>query len=336
MTRPPPRSPAAIPQDAQYVLRRGDSLYRVSLIYGVSVEALLAANNLPHPNAITPGLALRIPAPEPLDSVPSAAEVAAAAGAVTHTVALGDTLARIAIAYNTTVDGIVAENGLSSPDRIYPGQSLRIPPPGAAARPAPARTATRHVVVSGETLAEIALRYGVTAHALAIANNIENPASVTAGMTLSIPSAQAGTASVRYAADGPGLCAPPSKLRAGTGYFIRPTRGYTLTQLFHAWHPGIDLALDTGNDVYAADSGTVVYAGWNPVGYGNLVILDHGNGWRTYYAHLSAYAVECGEWVARSSIIGAIGSTGNSTGPHLHFEMLRFGVAVDPSGYIRW
>ena len=103
-----------------------------------------------------------------------------------------------------------------------------------------------------------------------------------------------------------------------------------------AGHEGLDLAVPTGTPVFAADSGTVVYAGWNPVGYGNLVVLDHGNGWRTYYAHLQSVHVRCGEWLSRGSTIGEIGSTGNSSGPHLHFEMLRFGIAVNPAGYIRF
>jgi LysM repeat protein len=326
---------------ATYVLQRGDSLYRLSLIYGVPVDDLLAANSLASPNAIYPGLEIRIPAPESAALVAAlpegeTAEQPASGGGNAHVVQWGETLAAIALEYDVTVDGIVAANDLSAPDRIYVGQMLNIPAPGASARTAPARAGTSHQVLAGETLSSIALRYGVTLHSLATANDILNTSRIYPGMVLSIPSAEAGSNSVRYASVGPGLCINPTVERTGTGYFIRPANGYRITQTFHALHPGIDLAQDAGSTVYAADSGTVVYAGWNPVGYGNLVVLDHGNGWRTYYAHLSALYVTCETWVARGSALGEVGSTGNSTGPHLHFEMLRFGLPVDPSGYLRF
>ncbi len=329
--------------ETTYTLQRGDSLYRVSLIYGVSVDDLLAVNNLASPVAIYPGLEIRIPLPVETvladngsTSGASPVEPAGSTGGRTYTVSAGDTLSLIAVRYDVTVDRLVAANGLTRPDRIYAGQVLNIPEAGASARPYPAQTATSHRVQTGETLSQIALRYGVTVHSLAVANGIQNPSRIYAGMVLSIPSATAGSNSVRYASVGAGLCSGVEPTQAGTGYFIRPTRGYIITQYYHSWHPGIDLALPTGNPVYAADGGTVVFSGWNPVGYGNLIVLDHGNGWRTYYAHLSAIHVNCGDWVPRGSIIGEIGSTGNSTGPHLHFEMLRFGVAVNPAGYIRF
>jgi murein DD-endopeptidase MepM/ murein hydrolase activator NlpD len=328
----------SVEADASYTVQRGDSLYRVSLIFGVPVDDLLAANHLSSPNAIYPGLVLRVPPPGSVGVNTGAAEGAGEeqTGGQTYLVQRGDTLGNIAIRYEVTVDGLVAANGLSGPDRIYPGQLLNIPEPGAAARPYPAQTAVSHRVVAGETLGEIALRYGVTVHALAYANGIDNPARIIAGTVLSIPSAQTASNSVRYASVGSGLCEDVDVERSGTGYFARPVRGYTLTQRFHSGHPGIDLAIDEGTSVYAADGGTVVYSGWNSAGYGNLVVLDHGNGWRTYYAHLSAVYVGCGEWIPRGSIIGEVGSTGNSTGPHLHFEMLRFGIAVNPEGYLRY
>jgi LysM repeat protein len=322
-----------------YTVQRGDSLYRIALIFGITVDDLLAVNDLAGTNAIYPGLELRIPtAGQP---VPAAGPGEASAGepqtgGLTYTVRLGDTLYGIAIAQGVTVDGIVAANALTRSDQIYVGQVLNLPEAGQTARPAPAQTAVSHRVVQGQTLYEIALRYGVTVSALSAANGINNPAQIVAGQVLSIPSAQAGSSSVAYASQGDGLCVNVELQGTGTGYFIRPVRGYVITQQFFPWHSGIDLALDTGNSVFAADSGTVIFAGWNPVGYGNLIVLDHGNGWRTYYAHLSQITVSCGAWIPRGSIVGASGSTGNSTGPHLHFEMLRYGIAVNPGGYIRF
>lgn len=328
---------------ATYVLQRGDSLYRLSLIYGLSVDDLLAANSLPSPNAIYPGLEIRIPAPgsvtlavAPLEGEAESMEQPASGEGDAHVVQWGETLASIALRYDVTVDGLVAANDLGGPVHIAVGQTLNLPAPGAPARPAPARSATSHRVRAGETLPEVALRYGVTLHSLATANDIPSTARVFPGMELSIPATQAGSNSVRYARVGPGLCAAAPIEHTGTGYFIRPANGYRVAQTFRPWYPGIDLAQEEGTPVFASDGGTVVYAGWNPTGYGNLVVLDHGNGWRTYYAHLSRLYTACDARIARGSTIGEVGSTGNSAESQLHFEMLRFGVPVDPGGYLRF
>ncbi len=332
------QAPAAPPVDAIYTLQRGDSLYRVSLIFDVSVDDLLAANSLATPNSVYAGLVIRIPTPGQPDVAANANPPSpeAATGGRTVIVGPGDTLTRIAINNGVTVDGLIAANGINNPDRLYIGQVLNMPDAGAAARPYPAQTAVTAIVKAGDTLSSIALRFGVTVHALAVANSIADIATIYSGQVLTIPAAQAGSNSVRYASMGPGLCPAVDSTQSGTGFFIRPTVGYVITQRFLPWHSGIDLAANIGTQVFASDGGTVVFAGWNPAGYGNLIVLDHGNGWRTYYGHLSEVDVACGNWVPRGSIIGKVGSTGNSTGPHLHFEMLRFGIAVNPAGYIRF
>ena len=86
-------------------------------------------------------------------------------------------------------------------------------------------------------------------------------------------------------------------------------------------HNGIDIAGAEGNAIFATDSGVVVFAGWSQFGYGYLIVLDHGNGWQSAYAHLSSVGVICGQSVAQGTVIGGLGTTGNSTGPHLHFEL---------------
>jgi murein DD-endopeptidase MepM/ murein hydrolase activator NlpD len=92
----------------------------------------------------------------------------------------------------------------------------------------------------------------------------------------------------------------------------------------------IDIAAGMGDPIYAADSGVVVYAGWISGGYGNMVMIDHGNGYQTLYAHLSAIRVSCGASVRQGQVIGLAGSTGRSTGPHLHFEVRYMGGFVNP------
>lgn len=127
---------------------------------------------------------------------------------------------------------------------------------------------------------------------------------------------------------------------AATGVMMRPYGG-TITARFGAsgsrWarnHTGIDYAGRTGDSIKAADGGTVTYAGWNG-SYGKMVKISHGNGLETWYAHMSSIYVKSGQKVAKGSSIGAIGSTGNSTGPHLHFEVRKNGVAKNPANYVR-
>ena len=123
---------------------------------------------------------------------------------------------------------------------------------------------------------------------------------------------------------GPGACSAPAGGAVGTGTFVWPVRGTLTTQFSpETNHPAIDIATALGTSVVASDTGVVVYAGatYDNIGYGNLVIIDHGNGWQTLYAHLSAIYVTCGSGIFQGASIGAIGSTGRSTGPHLHFQM---------------
>ena len=117
----------------------------------------------------------------------------------------------------------------------------------------------------------------------------------------------------------------------GTGTFIFPTREHRISgNDYWPGHLAIDLAVGLGDPVVASDSGVVVYSGWNSTGYGYTVMIDHGNGYQTLYAHLSRVAVTCGQSVTQGNVIGFGGSTGNSTGPHLHFEIRYFGGFVNP------
>ncbi len=123
---------------------------------------------------------------------------------------------------------------------------------------------------------------------------------------------------------GPGACTSSYDGITGTGIFIWPSTehylsGYDYTPETN--HFGIDIAGRLGNPIYAADSGVIVYAGWNDYGYGEMIVIDHGSGWQTLYAHLSQINVVCGQEVYQGDTIGLMGSTGQSTGPHLHFEM---------------
>lgn len=135
---------------------------------------------------------------------------------------------------------------------------------------------------------------------------------------------------------GDGSCGATYEGAVGTGTFIWPTvvrsiSGYNYSGI----HPAIDIAGATGNAVFASDSGVIVYSGWSNFGYGYLVVIDHGNGYQTAYAHLSAINVGCGQSVFQGSTIGAVGNTGNSAGSHLHFELSYSGVKLNPLENLR-
>jgi len=122
---------------------------------------------------------------------------------------------------------------------------------------------------------------------------------------------------------GPGYCGTIYYGPTGTYTFIWPTPWVNLSGNDYnpVVHPAIDIGGGIGDSVYASDTGVVVYAGWSTYGYGNLIVIDHGNGWQTAYAHLNTVEVYCGQSVYQGERIGGLGTTGNSTGPHLHFEM---------------
>lgn len=135
---------------------------------------------------------------------------------------------------------------------------------------------------------------------------------------------------------GAGACGPISGGAVGYGSYVYPTNKHYLSGFDYSEktnHRGIDLAGNEGEGVYAADAGVIVYAGWNDYGYGNMIMIDHGNGFQSLYAHLSALNVSCGQSVGQGETIGAVGSTGRSSGPHLHFELMA-GVKVNPWSYL--
>jgi murein DD-endopeptidase MepM/ murein hydrolase activator NlpD len=136
---------------------------------------------------------------------------------------------------------------------------------------------------------------------------------------------------------GPGACESIPEGGIGSGAFIWPANNHFLSG--YDWspstnHAGIDIDGETGDPIYSVDTGVIVYAGWNNWGYGNVVVISHGNGWQTLYAHLNAINVACGQSIIQGSIIAAMGETGNASGSHLHFEMMYNGTKVNPWDYL--
>jgi murein DD-endopeptidase MepM/ murein hydrolase activator NlpD len=136
---------------------------------------------------------------------------------------------------------------------------------------------------------------------------------------------------------GPGACGEVKDGPVGNGTFIWPTTDHYLSGYDYSPetnHYGIDISGNEGNPINAVDAGVVVYAGWNDWGYGNVVVIDHGNSWQSLYAHMNAYNVACGSYVYQGDVIGTVGSTGNASGPHLHFELQTDTARVNPRDFL--
>jgi len=234
---------------------------------------------------------------------------------VWHTVSAGESIWSIADGYGLDLDTLRWSNPalVHNPDLIAPGQRLLIlPVPG-----------VYHTVQAGESIEDLAEAYGVepeeiTGYRL---NHLRAPYSLVEGQKLVIPF---GRKSTRWAK--PGL-APDYP-------FAWPAAG-ALSQRFSSKHGAIDVAVGYDSPVYAARDGRVTRVDWDDGGYwGFWVVLDHGDGLRSYYAHLKGATVAVGQWVERGQEIGRMGSTGNSTGPHVHFEIRQNGVRMDPLIYL--
>ena len=200
-----------------------------------------------------------------------------------------------------------------------------------------------HVAEEGDTLETLETLHGVPAQQILeyLGNGFDltQPPQLTAGQRIIVPN---GTSPIVWSeAKLPGVAQGGSGTRTsvnvpnlGTGYFSWPVNGYSLTQEFWSGHPGIDLATDFRQPVFAADSGTVVFSDWDDTGYGYFIIIDHGNGYKTTYGHNEANLVAAGQTVVQGQQIAESGNTGNSTGNHLDFRILYNSVFVNPFSYL--
>jgi len=245
----------------------------------------------------------------------------------------GDTLSNIGEKFGVSVDTIRWAN----PDKIKTvkavlkgGDVLNIPPVNGVV----------HKVKSGETVYSIAKKYDISAQGIVDFpfNDFTNDETfaLAVGQTLVVPEGVmpdvqpwSPTSSLAR------VLTPDAGSVSATGSWIWPASG-RITQRYLAWHKGIDIANKSGGSILAADSGKVVVAGWlDNAGYGNRVMVDHGNGYQTLYAHLSKISVRVGQSVKRGDMLGLMGSTGRSTGTHLHFEIRTAGGNVNALNYLK-
>lgn len=230
-----------------------------------------------------------------------------------YTVREGDTLWKIASLYHVDVETLKAMNGIGEDGLIFAGQTIRIPD----------EEKIVYTIKEGETLWRIARHFGVTVEDIVRENDIQDVTRVAAGRELVIPR----PLSVRTALVSRGLSLNFSwPLKGAITSFFGPRNG--------RMHEGIDVAADTGTPILAAQAGRVTFAG--PMGtYGNAVVLDHGRGVSTLYAHANKVLVTAGQEVAKGEPVAEVGSTGRSSGPHLHFEVRVDGRAVNPLPLLR-
>ncbi|GIV80115.1 M23 family metallopeptidase [Litorilinea aerophila] len=293
------------------------------------------------------------PTPPPVSATPAPTSSLVDEGqAGVYVVRPGDTLWSVALEIGVDLAEVPCAVGphFDPAQPLVIGDMLHVPPPGF----------TCHTVEPGETLATVAARYALDpAQIYAVAwNGLQGQpleaVTLVPGQHLRIPpprSAEGAAAGflpwilqqpINTSPFGAIAMRPPTKRLMerpaapipadwpyGSGYFIWPVYGW-LSQGYRYDHRAVDIAAPAGTFVMAADRGVVVRAGWNDQGYGRFVVIDHNIDYVTLYAHLTEIFVQEGEIVAQGQVIGSVGSTGNSTGPHLHFEIRDFGRRINP------
>ena len=228
-----------------------------------------------------------------------------------YVVRKGDSISQIAEMFDVSIDTILSANDMHKGDTIKEGDVLLILP----------FSGIEHTVAKGDTLQGLANKYKVDLDEILITNDIDTDTKLAIGEKLMIPggSLSGGTSKSR---SGIKTAYPTSSLKNISGYFINPVPTGKKSRGTTSNHKGVDLAAPTGSPIYASAAGRVTFArtGYNG-GFGNLVIISHANGTETIYAHQSRIATSVGAQVAQGDVIGYVGSTGRSSGPHLHFEV---------------
>lgn len=273
---------------------------------------------------VLPLPALPLPSLLPAANPEAKIEEATRREVITYTVRSGDTVSGIAAYFGLSPDTLVWSNPSiePAPDLLKLGQELTILPVDGA----------YHTVVGGDTLESIAKYYKVAIEDVVNyeLNHVSDDGRLTVGLKLVIPGGKKPyIPRVVEHYKGP----VPEDAKRGTGAFGWPASG-RITQGFWEGHKATDIGGPSGTPIYAADSGWVARAGQSEVGYGKMILIDHVNGFQSLYAHLSVILVEEGTSVAKGTLIGRMGSTGNTTGPHLHLEIRENGKQRNPLIYL--
>lgn len=250
----------------------------------------------------------------------------------------GDTISTIAHAFGVNIGTILWNNNLSERQYIRPGDTLRIPPV----------SGMLIAVKKGDTLSKLAQRYAAEAGEIATFNGLSLDQQLAIGTELVVPGGHppeiAGAQIAQYGfppsrnpltLPSPSPKPPNAPSALPKDKFLWPTTGRVITQYYGWRHTGVDIDGDYSSPIYAAADGVVEKAGWNSGGYGLMILISHPNGMRTRYAHASKLFVKVGDAVKRGEVIAMVGTTGRSTGTHVHFELYTGSARVNPLGYIR-
>lgn len=238
----------------------------------------------------------------------------------------GDSLYSIGNKFKVTLDALKYMNNFTDYSVLSIGQEITIPP----------IAGLTHKVESGDTLNSIALKYDVAPQAIADFNYILDSDHLAVGTELVIPGGKIPEIPPPFVYVPPASIGPSREASPNRGLCAWPTTVRTITQYFSWYHNGMDVSGSVGSSkppILACAKGTVVRAGWDPFGLGLHVRIDHGNGYETVYGHMSRIDVSYGDKVSRGEQVGLMGSTGNSTGPHVHFMVNYNGVYYNPLDY---
>lgn len=251
----------------------------------------------------------------------------------THIVQEGETIEEIANRYGLESSTILWENDLTTTSKIKPGQELTILPVDGI----------RHKVKRGESIYTIGKKYGLEDTQVQVIvdypfNEFLNDETfeLATGQFLVVPGGVLPNTPASVAKQSTYVSyTPDAGAVSGSGNFVWPASG-NITQGYSFYHKAIDIANRAAGPILAADSGTVVVSGWvDNSGYGNRVVVDHGNGYVTLYAHMSVTQVRVGQRVNRGDVLGQMGSTGRSTGTHLHFEIRTGSGLLNPLNFLK-
>lgn len=262
--------------------------------------------------------------------------------ALTHEVKEGETIGEIAESYKITQEEILKNNPTIIPELLKVGTKLCIKAPVSLILVKSVSKETCQEQIPFETkVKNDSTRYqGTTVVSVNGVNGVKNVVyenvKVNGVLTQRNPISEEIVSNpvTKVVLSG----TKPKPKNAPTGTFLRPYYGTVTSRYGSRWgrqHQGVDIGGTTGDPIKASDGGTVTYAGWNG-GYGNFIKIKHDNGYETYYGHLSSIGVSVGQKVAQGEVIGKLGNTGRSTGPHLHFEIRKNGVPCDPLKYTNW
>jgi murein DD-endopeptidase MepM/ murein hydrolase activator NlpD len=262
------------------------------------------------------------PAPVPHTTIPERDRMQI----ITYTVQPNDNVWSIAQGFGLNAETVLWANPKveKSPDLLSVGQQLLIPPVDGI----------WYTVAQGDTVEKLAKTYQTSVEKVVSfkMNGLAEPYTLTPGQQIMLVDGRKKVVPTNYYPM-TSVGKAPAGAPTGTGRFAWPTQGM-LSQRYWSGHLGIDIANRTGTPIRAADAGYVVMAGRDTWGYGNQVVIDHGNGYWTRYAHLNTIAVKAGAVVKKNDVIGTMGSTGRSTGPHLHFEVIQNGIRRNPQGFL--